>query len=722
MIKGEMNIIENKANSEDMGLVLRFAEVLWLVMVGFMLAGAATLYAKVSGTSGLEKYATIEAYSDDVPVYAFGFTYVYGVSPDFLPGTVLQTGNTNPKNKIQPKKSWEIKENKMGINPTSVPRTGVNDNQPFRSVHLIDGDVNTCWCSRPQIQPDVEDVWIRIDLPREEQIKSVILVPHPKGQSDQDEEENTLLGQAFPRHLTIKTSHDAWHWETVYENRNFGQLKKMVSQELTFAPRRAKQIWIIGRSCPQILSLGCGFSIAEVKINNINGNNRALLSQGAAVTVSSTYFGDYSSDRFMHDMLWPTLYDIGCKWLRVGHGKDMFTWSYVERVKGVFDLDPRADEVITEAVQNGINVIMILNKGRKWLFVKEPKVFDKTRNEWVFPEFWTPQNPNKNKESMQGYLKYVRFMVHRFKNRVKYFEIWNEWDEGADEYCKFFEPAVKVIREEYPEAKIVIGSPTPEETPSFIYGVLGRSGPIFDVVGWHPWYNPDPTQKKFLEYSEFLKNFKKECKARGFKGEYMATEWTWCAPYPPVVPTGVGDSAFSNVKVTEMQKAKYAARLTMTHLAADVYSFWCELFRQQSPQLSIGLFRNTFSASPLSPTQPEPVYYIMRTLSTVMDETTPEKVKVEFNPCDKRLESYTFRKPDGELMLVVWLNGYAKDDDSQEIITDITFPGRKLNKASAIDVLNGDSQALNVLYDKKNTVINRIHVKDWPIIISGFES
>jgi len=712
-----MSIIADRANSEGMGLVLRFVEVLWLVMAGFMLAGAVTLYAEGSGTSGLEKYATIEAYSDDVPVYAFGFTYVYGVSPDFLPGTVLQTGNTNPRNKIQPKKSWEIKENKMGINPTSVPRSGANDNQPFLSVHLVDGDVDTCWCSRPQIQPDVEDVWIRIDLAREERIKSVILVPHPKGQSDQDEEDNAMLGQAFPKHLTIKTSRDAWHWETVYENRNFCQPEKTVSQEFAFEPRPAKQIWIVGRGCAQILSLGRGFSIAEVEVKDTNGNNKALHSQGAAVTVSSTYLGDYCSDRFMQDMLWPTLYDIGCKWLRVGHGKDMFTWSYVERVKGVLDLDPRADEVITEAVQNGINVIMILNKGRKWLFVKEPKVFDKTRNERVFPDFWTPQNPNEDEESLQEYLKYVRFMVRRFKNRVKYFEIWNEWDDGAEEYCKFFEPAVKVIREEYPEAKIVIGSPTPEETPSFIYGVLDRAGPIFDVVGWHPWYNPDPTRKEFLEYPEFLQDFKKECEARGFNGQYMATEWTWCAPYPSLVPTGAGDSAFSDIKITEMQKAKYTSRLTITHLAADVYSFWCELFRQQSPQLSLGLFRNTFSASPLSPTQPEPVYYIMRTLSTVMDETTPAKVKVELNPGDKRLECYTFLKSDGNVMLAVWLNGYAKDDDSQEIITDITFPGKTSKNVRAINIINGDVQSLNVTNDGENTVLNDIHIKDWPIII-----
>jgi hypothetical protein len=168
--KRKMSIMENKTRSEEKGQALRFVKVFGLVMAGFMLTGSVPLYAEGSAAPRIEDYATIEAYSEDVPVYAFGFTYVYGVSPDFLPGTVLQTGNSNPRIKIQPKKSWEIKENKMGVDPSSVPRSAANDLQPFLSIHLIDGDIETCWSSHPQVQADEEEVWIRIDLAKEELI------------------------------------------------------------------------------------------------------------------------------------------------------------------------------------------------------------------------------------------------------------------------------------------------------------------------------------------------------------------------------------------------------------------------------------------------------------------------------------------------------------------------------------------------------------------------
>ena len=104
----------------------------------------------------IEDYATIEAYTNDVPVYAFGYTYVYGVSPDLLPGVVMQRGNSHPVVKITPKKSWEIEHNLCGSTPAREPKTMWNDDQPLLSVHLIDGDPETAWSSRGQATPDAQ--------------------------------------------------------------------------------------------------------------------------------------------------------------------------------------------------------------------------------------------------------------------------------------------------------------------------------------------------------------------------------------------------------------------------------------------------------------------------------------------------------------------------------------------------------------------------------------
>src|ERR1051325_1143295 len=129
----------------------------------------------------IEDYATIESYCDGLPVYAFGFTYIYSVSPDILPGLKLQVGNNRPLTKITPKKSWEIKHNLCGSTPAREPKTMWNDDQPLLPIHLIDGDPETAWSSRGMTDADVQPEWIRIDLPVESTVSAVVLVCSKKG-------------------------------------------------------------------------------------------------------------------------------------------------------------------------------------------------------------------------------------------------------------------------------------------------------------------------------------------------------------------------------------------------------------------------------------------------------------------------------------------------------------------------------------------------------------
>ena len=196
----------------------------WLVWQGNrMEAGQGKSLAEIGE---LAQWATVEAHDKGVPVYAFGYSYVYGVSPDFLPDVVLQEGNEAPARKIKPKKSWEIKDNLFGSTPGREPRTAANDNQPLLGIHLIDGDVRSCWSSRGQPQPDYEPAWIRIDLPVEALIDRVVLVGHPEGLPRYMDASNmrpgdARVGQAFPRKLEIRTSRDAWHWDTVYKTESY---------------------------------------------------------------------------------------------------------------------------------------------------------------------------------------------------------------------------------------------------------------------------------------------------------------------------------------------------------------------------------------------------------------------------------------------------------------------------------------------------------------------
>ena len=84
------------------------------------------------------------------------------------------------------------------------------------------------------------------------------------------------------------------------------------------------------------------------------------------------------------------------------------------------------------------------------------------------PDGWQPQpgfSRFSTEEDIQRYLDYVRFIVRHFKGRIQYYEIWNENDRGGplqyievNDYINLVKRTVPVIRDEDPEAKIVVGS------------------------------------------------------------------------------------------------------------------------------------------------------------------------------------------------------------------------------------------------------------------------
>jgi hypothetical protein len=662
----------------------------------------------------LTNYATVEAHCADFPVYAFGYTYVYAVSPDFDPGARLQMGNDRPWRKIMPKKSWEIRNNKLGSTPAREPKTAANDDQPLLAVHLIDGDPDTLWCSRGQTQPTVQPEWIRVDLPWEQRVKAVALVPRREALRV-NKWPGSPAGQALPGDLVIKVSQDGWHWQTVYENHSYGMTRATVPQVFEFAARQVKQVWITGTDLIPVLNFGHCFSVAGVEVWDEDEQNLALVSRGAGVTVSSTHTG-YGMDRFTQDMLWPLQYDLGYKWSRVGYDMGVFTWAYVEREKGRLVVDPRADDAISEAVANGINVIMCLDKGN-WLYAPEPKRKDRTR-ELMETYYDRPPEPVVNPEYLSHYLDYVRFMVRHFRDRVKYYEVMNEWHESVgtpEEYCILAKAAIKVIRDEYPEAKILPASPGGFQR-GFIEACLKQGlGPLVDVIAWHPFYHPDVLDPSFKDYAQQVREFKKLCASHGFRGEYMATEWAWSAPYP-VPPWGPRPGNVQASPISELSKAKYAAQLTIRHVGLDMVSLWNETFQTQLSHWSISLLRNTFSADPLPPTQPEVIYYVQRTLATVLEDVRPLDFPVQCTSAEHGFESWTFGRSSGEHMLALWHPGIA-DDRFGDAVTDIVLPGIRAQRVVGIDVLNGREQDLDSSLDGNSTILKGILVKDCPIVL-----
>ncbi|MBM3846073.1 MAG: discoidin domain-containing protein [Verrucomicrobia bacterium] len=708
-----------------------------------------------------ENYATIEAWVGGVPVYALGASaYIYGVSPDFLPGAAMQEGNKRPPRKIQPKKSWEISANPFGAQMGEpAVRTMWNDSQPMLPIHLIDGDPDTVWCSYGGPVPDARPEWVRIDLPVETEVGAVALVcaqsvgmteewlagkfgAHPEGDNFYK-----WAGKALPNELTVQVSRDAWHWETVYENRNFSgneqgpsviefeptpnnANKNRIKRDKTgatiieFKPRRAKQILVTGKNFKRRVHkfVGWAFSIGELEVLAPSGENLALVSRGAGVSVSSVSYL-FNDNRLAHDALYgPVQYDLGLKWVRVGADTGLFCWQAVERKKGVLQVDPAADNVITELTRNGVGVIMNLDVKANWIYKGKKEDWKKARvhdinNIYLEHPGWSWETP----ELLEGYLRYVDYMARHFKGRVAYYEIGNEWAGPRGVYDR----AVRRIKAIDPGAKIMVGvgrmnqfKPMLEkwiaEVPKEDLALL-----MPDAVGSHPTSRVDAgltfdDLHKF--YWEENRQAMKDCRALGFKGVFAATEvysWSSYPPGPREIDVHRPNAAIYHGE-SELVRAKYLSQNFTGHAGLGMMAFQCNVY-WISAQVGQSLFRGPVPSSTIHPIQPDAGYYTLRTLCTVMDGWRPAEFEARFDGADK-LQVFTFQRGRGERMIAVWRPG-ATGDASPAIRTALRLPGLRAHRAFGIDAINGTEQELDFKRMASDTSIEGLLLRDYATMI-----
>lgn len=261
-----------------------------------------------------------------------------------------------------------------------------------------------------------------------------------------------------------------------------------------------------------------------------------------------------------------------------------------------------------------------------------------------------------------------------------------------------------MIRKADPDARIMLGSTGGFDRGAILACLEERLGPELDAIGWHPFYQTDPDTPGYRNYKQDVAEFKEECEALGFRGQYAATEWTWVAPYP-------GTTEWCS----EMQKAKYSAQLMTAHCGMDIISLYNETFQTGRIDWDVTLLRNAFQSDPISPAQPQPIYYVFRTISTVLDDFHVAEFPVEFSG-EKDFDCYTFRRGDKELLVAAWIPGKT-EDGIVEAKSDITLPGGRAESAWAIDVMNGTEQELNVTRSGNDAVLKGILIKDYPVFI-----
>jgi hypothetical protein len=403
---------------------------------------------------------------------------------------------------------------------------------------------------------------------------------------------------------------------------------------------------------------------------------------------------------------------------------------------------------MAEATANHCRIDVQLSYGN-WLYAANPKP---EYARWENREYPYPAPPGPvNKEAFEGYKKWARFMAAYYKGTVAYWEIQNEamgwgWeviddpDERVRIYCDLVKAVAPVIRKTDPHTKISLagmsapptakpsGLPDPdwgrrvESAPDWLYKCLDQGvGPLVDTIGWH--LEPFPPDS-WGKYPEAARAMMRYAESKGFHGKYLASEYFWGAPYPSDPQYGgqffgyepdPSDPLKGKPALTELCKAKDAARVYTMNAGLGVVTIWSNPWLQV-PLFDCGVFRNGFAAAPVTPMQPEPVYYVLRTIGTVLDATTPADLNVDFSNKGQKIEHYGFKLTQGDLMVGVWLPGKSVDKQPG-ITTDVIVRAPKCSKVVGIDTLNGIEQELAFRQDGDRLIIPGIVIRDYPLML-----
>lgn len=158
----------------------------------------------------------------------------------------------------------------------------------------------------------------------------------------------------------------------------------------------------------------------------------------------STHIGQ-SKQRadFVHD----SLGELGLNSFR-----DEYSWNKVERIKGVLKAPAslmEMDRAIDLSRDKLIEPLLVLDYGNS------------NYDGGDFPV---------SVSARQGFLRYVSFVVSRFKGKVRYYEVWNEWNIGiglparlkrkgaANEYCLLLQDTYSLIKSIDRDAVVIGGS------------------------------------------------------------------------------------------------------------------------------------------------------------------------------------------------------------------------------------------------------------------------
>ncbi len=286
---------------------------------------------------------------------------------------------------------------------------------------------------------------------------------------------------------------------------------------------------------PLIPTVGFSNSLMEIPSESINVSDMSLPHLGKIKIKSPKNFdkspfgiGCETLDRDLWDPkeIYPWMNDLSVKWARLQTG-----WARVEKRKGKYDWQ-WLDESVDGLIERGFKPFFNVGYGNPNYNKGESAV---------------GYHPLVNDETYVAWKKFVKALTIRYKNKIQFYEIWNEpnlggfWSPGEtdpEKYVNLVRDTAPIIRENCPGA-VIIGGVLSRLPFTFIRSLFENGlGKEIDIFSFHP-YGTIPENyidqikalRKFIDqYNPAIKlwqgenGFPSQPNSTGFSGEPPWTE------------------------------------------------------------------------------------------------------------------------------------------------------------------------------------------------------
>jgi polysaccharide biosynthesis protein PslG len=155
--------------------------------------------------------------------------------------------------------------------------------------------------------------------------------------------------------------------------------------------------------------------------------------------------------------------------------RDDYPWAQVEKAPGVYSLPGWVASTLSLANENDLSHVTILAYGNPLYGITKPN----------------------SHESRLKYARYCQHVVKSLKGRVKYFEVWNEWDAqtgggapgGPEEYVELLKVVYPAIKAANSEAVVLSGGISSYSlTNGWLERFLKLGGAKYmDAISLHPY-------------------------------------------------------------------------------------------------------------------------------------------------------------------------------------------------------------------------------------------